>query len=64
MALLCLTRPDGGRVYILSDEIVAVIEAPGVGPAPTEIFTVAATFSVSEHAQSVIEKLGWTDGGK
>ena len=57
--LLLLTKPDGGRIWIVDTQVVAVFALPGVGAASTLVTTLGGSFFVREAPEVVAEKLGW-----
>jgi len=59
LGLLLLTKPDGGRIWIVDNQVVAVLALPGVGAAPTAVATLNGTFFVRERPETVAEQLGW-----
>lgn len=60
LALLLLHSPDGRRIWILDNQVVAVVEAQGLGGASsTLVTTLNGSFYVRESAQDVAAKLGW-----
>lgn len=58
-AVILLTRPDGGPIWIVDNQVVAVLAAKGVGAASTMIATLGGPFFVREAPEEVAAKLGW-----
>lgn len=56
--LVMLTKPDGGHVWIVENQIVAVTLLPHVGKAPTMVTTLNGTFYVREPPEAVVAKIG------
>jgi hypothetical protein len=60
LALLLFHSPDGRRIWIVDSQIVAVLEAQGLGGvSPTLITTLSSSFFVRESAEDVAKQLGW-----
>lgn len=59
LALLLLTKPDGGRIWIVDSQIVAVLELHGVGASDTAVVTLGGAYFVREPAAAIAAKLGW-----
>lgn len=58
-AVLLLTKPDGGPIWIVDSQIAAIFAAPGIGGSPTAVATLAGTFYVRESAETIAVQLGW-----
>lgn len=59
IAAILLTKPDGGGIWIVGEQVAAVFAAKGVGAANTAIVTLGGTFFVRESPEAVAVRLGW-----
>jgi hypothetical protein len=56
-AFIGLTGPKGNQIYVAPSQVVAVLNNPGIGGAPTEILTVSGPLYVQESPETVMARI-------
>lgn len=57
--VILLTKPDGGPVWIVVEQVAGVLSVKHVGATDAAIVTLGGTFYVREPPEEVAAKLGW-----
>jgi hypothetical protein len=60
LAALLFTGADGGRIWIIDSQVVAIFDGHRAGgAAQTAIATLQGTYFVRDPPETVAEQLGW-----